>query len=225
MSIDKSSTRLLSRARSLSESIESPHQRLHWEVEDIDAIGEAASMLYDKGLSSIEEPELRLDWDIQFCKIFASLAYWRAEFSLSWSCSERLIKLLRPLPDRADELAFALVRAGLAASHYARFDAIRIKNRHIAFDRAEALFAEALPHSSRSSAATISGMPIAAHIFYEASRHWHLAELPDPALYSMNKAYELDPEACAEASLMKTAPKFWRDQFITTSWLTISQRS
>lgn len=226
MSIDKSPARLLARARSLADSIESPAERSNWDRDDIDAIGEAACMLHEKGLRSIDDQQLRLDWEIQFAKIFASLSFWRGSFALSWACAERLVKLLRQDPSRELELGIAYARAGSAASHYARFEASYPAPREKAFDRAEALFRHALPYSAQNEgeieSPAFSGLPMQAFILYEAARHWHLSSMSELSRLGLQKARELSPEGCEANIKGANAPKFWMEMHQGELWTSLA---
>lgn len=225
MSIDKSPARLLARAKSLAESIESPTERSHWERHDIDAIGEAAYMLHEKGLSSIDDPALVTDWEIQFCKVFSSLAYWRGNFALSWACSERLLKLLAQLPARHGEIPLTQARAASAASHYARFEAERTRQRSFAFNRAESLFAQSLAHAmpQEPSGVAFFGMPAEAYILYEAARHWHFSGMVELSRLSLGKAQAMAPEACSRMISGTDAPKFWSEMHLGWAWRELSR--
>lgn len=220
MSIDKSPARLLARAKSLAESIESPTERSHWERHDIDAIGEAAYMLHEKGLATLEDPALVMDWEIQFCKVFSSLAYWRGNFALSWACSERLLKLFAQLPHRQNEIPLTQARAASAASHYARFEADKTRQRSFAFNRAEALFALSLAHAMpvEPSGVGFFGMPAEAYILYEAARHWHFSGMSELSRLSLAKAQIMAPQACARMISGTDAPKFWSDMHLGSAW-------
>ena len=216
---------LLQRARAMALSIEEPRPRNSWDKPDIDAIGEAALLLYEKGLSHLNPgSSIDLEWEALFCKISISLLFWRGNFLTCWTVCERLCKLEAKL-QKADQYAIALARSAGAASYYARYEASNVINRDSAYARAEKLFVRSLEIAAKQPESTTQfcGMNPKAYALYEAARHWYGVGLRGIAAQSFNNAIRCSPEACSRSSLAKEAPDFWKDLYLGADWVEFSQ--
>ena len=217
---------LLERAKIMAQSIEEPRARDSWSCADIDAIGEAALILYEKGLNIID-PGSPIDhvWESLFCKIYSSLLYWRGEFKACWSVCERLCRLENE-HGAPHSQAVALARAAGAASHYARYQAPNSIRLDAACLRAEKYFAKALALANGLAASdeTFCGMTPQSYVMYEAARHWFHFDSKALAGLLLAKASTLTPYACYRSAQAHEAPQFWKDLYSNRAWLAFAKK-
>lgn len=210
--------KLSQRASALAETVAGRGKdRSFWTKPIIDELAESALVLDEKAKKEEKTPEEQAAWDQTIAKIMAALAFWRGDFKLSWSCALGAIEFSKSGSASEESKSDHEIKiiAGLAASHYARFEAIDDVRRDLAFRFAEGIFAELLADERRFS------KELRAEVFFAAGRHWQLADLEELARFSILRAVAEDPLLARKSLEFDAAPEFWREMHFKGPWLTL----